>query len=261
MFFGISHENMIEASGFRSSMSARQNWASVLAVVVVGVLILGAMDYTFSLTTSQVSSLSQQNSSLNQQVSGGNAEISSLDQQIGSLNQQVNSANQQISTLVNQVSTLEQRTLSVVTMTNTVISVVSTTISVTSTVTSVSAVPTSSLVIVADSYSNSTYTFTFQVHNNENYTIYAQVSASLYGGFVGGNCQSTLVGNFISQLYTFDPGMTTQTTLDLALGSYTGCANPSTNVVDNIMVDFTLPPSTPVSPTYSFNVVPSYVIS
>ncbi len=136
-----------------------------------------------------------------------------------------------------------------------------TSVTATSTVTSISAVPQSALVIIADAYNSTTYTFTFQVHNNENYTIYAQISAALSGVYVGGNCNSNNVGSFISQVYTFSPRTTTQTSMNLVLGSYTGCANPSTNAVTSFTMSLVVPPSTSVSPTYNFNVVPSYSIS
>lgn len=234
-------------------MSSQSN-ASVMATVIVGIIIVaGLVGYTFYTNSSSLSSLSGQNANLKQQLSG-------VSQQESTLGQQVSNLNQQVSTLNQQVSVLQQKTIQVVTVSNTVEVIETTTSTTTSTVTSVTAVPESALVVVVDTYNNSTHVFTFQVQNNQNYTIYAQISATLFGGFVGGNCQSTVVGSFISQIYTFNPRTTTQTSMNLALGSYTGCANPSTNVVNSLTMSLIIPPSTSASPAYNFNVVPSYTI-
>jgi hypothetical protein len=96
-----------------------QNWSSIAASIVVGLLIVGALFYTFSQTSSRVSSLSSQNAGLF-------AENANLQGQVSSLGQ--------------QVSTLEQRTLEVVTMTNTVIELEPTTLVTTATETYTSTV-------------------------------------------------------------------------------------------------------------------------
>ena len=69
----------------------RQEW-SIVATVVVGLLVFGSIYYTYTQTSSKVSSLSAQNAALSQQV-----------------------------------AVLEQRTVQVVTLTNTVVSVQTTT--------------------------------------------------------------------------------------------------------------------------------------
>ena len=251
-----------------------QGNSSVIAAIAVGAVIVCAVVYGIYSSDSSFSALSEQNTSLKGQIASLNQQISNVYQQESSLSEQNSNLgsqitglsqqnvglNQQLSNLQQQVSTLEQRTLSVVTVSNTVVYVQTTSVTTTSTVTSITAVPISALVIVADSYNSSTDTFTFQAHNNQNYTIYAQVSATLFGNFVGGACQSTNVGSFISQVYTFNPRTTTQTTLNLALGSYTSCASSVANVVNSLTMSLVVPPSTSVSPTYNFNVVPSYTI-
>jgi hypothetical protein len=95
--------------------------ASVAATVVVGLLILGAMFYTYAQTSSEASSLSSQNARLSAQNLVLQSEIA---------NQQ-SVFQQQISSIGRQVSTLEQRTLTVVTLTETYVSI-ETTVSTTS---------------------------------------------------------------------------------------------------------------------------------
>jgi uncharacterized coiled-coil protein SlyX len=192
--------------------------------------------------------LSEQNANLNQQLSSQN-------QQISGLGQQVSNGNQQISSLNQQVSTLEQRTITAVTATNTVVTVETTTSLVTTTLTSISAVPESALIITADSYNNATYTFTFQAQNTQNYIVYAQLSASLWGqgGFESCDGQA---GTFVSQVLTFNPGAVVTIQLSLALATYAGFCG--VNPLTSIEANFVVAPSTPVSPTYTFIVVPNY---
>jgi uncharacterized coiled-coil protein SlyX len=239
-------------------------------VIVAAIVIMGLVGYSYYTTSSSLSSLSEQNSDLNQQLLNLNQQVSNGNQQISGLNQQVSNGNQQVSSLSQQVSTLEQKTLTVVTQTNTVVNVETTTslvtttqISlvtttqtslVTTTQTSISSVPQSSLIMTGDSYNNVTHTFTFQVQNTENYIIYAQLSASLWGQTnFGCNGQA---GTFISQVYTFNPGTVITTQLSLALGSYSGFCGG--NPLSSIQANFVIPQSTAVSPTYTFIVVPNY---
>jgi archaellum component FlaC len=254
-------------------MSMQFSRISVIATVIVGLLVIGSVYYFVSQSSaqesSQISALSQQNANLNgqvanlgqqlgnsnnQQIASLNQQITNLDGQIGSLNQQVGAGNQRISSLQQQVSTLEQNTATVITVSNTVETVVTTTSVTTTTVTSVTQVPQSTLVVVQDSYSNTTKTFTFQVQNTQSYTVYAQLSASLWGqSSFGCNGQ---IGTFISQVYAFNPGTVTSTTLDLHLGQYVGFCGG--NPVTSLQMNFVIPQSTAVSPTYSFNIVPGY---
>lgn len=92
------------------------NWATIGATVVVGLLVFGAVYYTYSQTSSQMSSLSSQNAKLS-------AENADLQNGISSL--QVN-FQQQVSSLGQQVSVLEQRTVQVVTNYETIVSVMPT---------------------------------------------------------------------------------------------------------------------------------------
>ena len=221
-------------------MSAQNN-TQVIATVLVGVIVVaGLVGYSYYTMSSKLTSMSSQNASLGQQLTG--------------LSQQVSNGNQQMSSLSQQVSTLQQRTLTVVTMTNTIVTVQTTTSVETTTQTSISAVPQSSLVITGDSYNNTTHTFTFQVQNNQNYIVYAQLSATLWGS-TSFECNGQ-AGTFVSQVYTFAADAVTTTQLSLALGSYSGFCGG--NPLSSIQMNFVIPQSTPVSLTYTFLVVPNY---
>jgi len=219
-------------------------------------MVLAVVGYGYITTSSNLSSVSSENVRLGNQIDG--------------LNQQVSNGNEQIAGLGQQVSVLQQRTQTVLTETNTVVSIVptvstvtttqtslvttTTTSLVTRTVTSITAVPQSSLIVTANSYDNASHTFTFQVQNSENYTIYAQLSASLWGqSSFGCNGQA---GTFVSQVYTFLPGAVVSTQLSLTLGSYSGFCGG--NPLSSIQMNFIIPQSTPVSPTYTFIIVPNY---
>lgn len=115
------------------------------------------------------------------------------------------------------------------------------------------------LVIVSDTYGNATKTFTFEVRNNQNFTLYAQLSASLWGQgslYCSPPGEPGQAGSYISQVYTFPPKITTTTTLDLIYGNYVGFCGG--NPVTSLQMSFFIPPSTAVSPTYSFDIVPGY---
>jgi uncharacterized coiled-coil protein SlyX len=246
--------------------------SSVISSIIVGALIIAAVGATYYLTSSQVSSLSAQNtnlegqvgslgdqlSGLNQQVASQDQQMSSQNQQIGSLNQQVSNLNQQIGNANGQISSLSQQistqTVKVVTETDTVNNIVTTTYVTTETLTSITEVPMSTLVVLSDTYSNATKTFTFQVQNTENYTVHAQLSASLWGQTSFG-CNGQ-IGSYISQVYTFGPNSETTTVLNLTLGQYVGFCG--TNPTSSLQMNYVIPQSTAVSPTYSFNIVPGY---
>ena len=254
---------------------SRQVSGSLVAIIAVAIIVVGGFVFAYYNTSNefgslssqnaglsqQAANLSQQNANLNQQVAGLNQQNANLNQQLSSvsqqnsnLNQQVANLNQQLNGLNQAVSTLEQRTVQVVTMTSVVVTVETTTSVSTTTLTSISQVPQSTLVVLSDTYSNATKTFTFQVQNTQNYTVYAQLSASLWGqGNLYCNGQA---GSYISQIYTFNPRSITATTLDLTLGQYVGFCGG--NPVTSLQMNYVIPQSTTVSPTYSFNIVPGY---
>lgn len=247
-----------------------QSSAPIIAVLVVAIILLGAVGYGDYSNSTALSSLSQQNTGLNDQLSALSQQNSNLNQQLSDQNQQISNLDGQVGSLGQQVSSLAQETQTVLTMTNDIISIETTTSvqtttqtslvtttqtsTLTSTETSISSVPQSTLIITGDSYSNATYTFTFQVQNTQDYVVYAQLSASLWGQ--GGTFCNGQVGTFVSQVYTFNPGVTTTTQLNLNLGSYVGFCGG--NPLSSIQMNFVVPQSTAVSPTYTFIVVPNY---
>jgi hypothetical protein len=115
-------------------------------------------------------------------------------------------------------------------------------------------VPLSPLVIVGDTYSNATHTFTLNVKNTLNVTVYAQIDAVLYGTTDAENCNGA-AGSYISQVYTFIPMSVTVTQLILGSGLYNGCAG---NPITNLTLFYMAAQSTAVSVHYAFNIVPVY---
>jgi len=115
-------------------------------------------------------------------------------------------------------------------------------------------VPVSTLVVIGDSYDSATHTFTLNVQNTLNMTVYAQISATLKGTTSLENCDG-VAGSYISQTYTFPPKSVTVTQLDLASGLYNGCAG---NPITSLSMYYMVSQSTAVSLIYMFNIVPVY---
>ncbi len=115
-------------------------------------------------------------------------------------------------------------------------------------------VPLSTLVVIGDSYDSTTGTFTFSVQNTLNITVYAQISAVLYGTTSLENCNS-VAGSYISQVYSFLPTSVTVTQLSLASGLYNGCAG---NPITSLNMYYMVAQSTAVSMTYTFNIIPGF---
>jgi hypothetical protein len=219
--------------------SSQSNVRVIASVIVTTIIVVGFVGYGYYATSSSLASISRQNTSLSQQLSGVNAQASNLNQQVSNINQEISNLNQ-------QVSALEQKTLMEVTMTDTVVTVETTTSLVTTTQTSISAVPQSALIIVADSYDNNTYTFTFQVENTQNYTIFAQINSQLSGDC---GCGISGMGFFISQVYQLNPNSMTPVNYNLTLTSLNGNLNQSPSL---ITVDMLTGSGVVVSPTYTF---------
>ena len=117
-----------------------------------------------------------------------------------------------------------------------------------------SAAPLTTLVIVAESYNNASATFTFTVRNNLNVTVYAQLSALLYGQ--GAYLCDGNAGSYTSQVYAFHSNSNTTTQLVLSQGDYDGCG---TSPIDNVWVEFlAASQSVQVSQAYTFVVIPPY---
>jgi len=114
-------------------------------------------------------------------------------------------------------------------------------------------VPLSSLVVVGNSYNATSDTFTFNVKNNLNVTVYAQLESEIYG--TGGEDCSNEAGTFISQVYYFPSGEVTATKLSLPAGVYSGCA---ANPITSVSVQYWASQQVRVSPQYTFQIFPVY---
>jgi len=197
-------------------------WSPVAASVLVGLLILGAVYYTYTMTASQMSTLSSQNESLS-------AEYSALQNGTSGLQTDL----QQISTLRQQISTLEQRTLSVVTMTDTVIKIQTTTSLSTASITSTS---------------TSTVTSTLSIHPiPDNVTVYLVASGQYedYAITLGSSfAESGSVGSnqTASQSFNVTPvyqGETISVSITLNCPAYVGPSGSASLYLNGSMVAHT----------------------
>lgn len=113
-------------------------------------------------------------------------------------------------------------------------------------------IPQSTLVIVESSYDNTTNIFTFVVQNTQDTLVYAQLYANFY------SLNNGHMGQYYSQMYSFNPGQNTTTTLNLhdPIYYYFG-ANA---YISSLAMKFIAAPDIEVSPTYTFNVVPYWII-
>jgi len=155
-----------------------QGSSSVIATIVVGVIIIGAVAYGVYSTNSGLSALSEQNTSLKEQVVG-------LGQQVSTVNAQVSALSSQNSNLNQQISVLEQRTMTVVTVSNTVVMVETTT-----SVTTVTSISTSTVYPVPN---NVTILFT-QVVGTFSYSIIA--GSTTYAGSSGATLSIPIIPVF-----------------------------------------------------------------
>ena len=85
---------------------------------------------------------------------------------------------------------------------------------------SVTQVPDSALVITNESYSNSTNTVSLSVQSTEDYTIYAQFSATMYGNPCCGFGDTA--GSYTSSVLQFSPLTTTDVSFNIVLANYYG---------------------------------------
>jgi hypothetical protein len=114
-------------------------------------------------------------------------------------------------------------------------------------------VPLSSVTVVGDTYNAANYTFTIDVRNNLNISVYAQLEAELYG--TGGSDCSGIAGSYVSQVYSLPPGAVVATKLPLSAGVYQGCAS---NPVTSLSVQYMASQQVRVSPQYTFQIAPPY---
>lgn len=111
----------------------------------------------------------------------------------------------------------------------------------------------STLTVVTESYNAASNTLDFNVRNNLNVIVYAQFNAVLYGTGLY-PCDGS-VGTYTSQLYQFQPGSVTTTTLSLSQVVYNGCGK---GPVVSVALVYTVPESVQVSASYAFDVSPPY---
>ena len=186
---------------------------------------------------------SSNQTALAQQKSAYDTQISALQGQISTIQTQLASAEQQESADSNAISSLQSSVTSIQTQLPTI-----------------SRVPQATLVITNDVYNSGNTTFTFTVKNTQNYTVYAQLSATVEGDT--GSCPSFDVYIYASQIYNFTPRETISVPLNLALSSQSVAAgsysNPACSSVNEAIVQFILPQSTAISSTYDFTVSPNY---
>lgn len=246
------------------------------AILGIIILVFGAVEfYTYDSMSSQ---LNTSKSNLDSQISTLQASIDSLTTTLDSLqnsvaqNQQTQSSTaQQVVSMQGTLQTLQSKLASLSSSLNsteasgsafqaqTLQQVQNLTASIQALSGKLAAltpqVPLSTLVIVGNSYDNASNTFEFIVQNTQNFTVYAQLSATLWGT----NCiYYNSQGTYLSPVYTFKPLANTTTTLNLALGAYQSnqfCGH--TPVVD-LTMSYVVAPSTAVSQTYTFNVIPNY---
>jgi uncharacterized protein YoxC len=116
-------------------------------------------------------------------------------------------------------------------------------------------IPLTTLVIVGSSYDNVTNAFTFEVKNNLNSSVFAQLSAVVEGTTSNPDLCNGVAGSYISGVTSFGPLSVTPSVLSLPSITYNGCA---TNPVTTVTVIYVASNSTQVSKGYSFSVVPAY---
>ncbi len=128
----------------------------------------------------------------------------------------------------------------------------------TNTVTSsITQVPDTALVITNESYSNATKTMSLLVENTENYTIYAQFSATMNGNPCCG--YSNPAGTYSSSVFQFFPLSTTNVSYNITDADYYGdCITYVTSAQLFLFVQG-VPTYTQVSGTYTFEIAPSFL--
>jgi len=245
-----------------------------MAALVIAIIALGGNFFVLATENSQIS---QNNSALSTQIAGLEKSLNSLQTAADTLQSQLSQSQQAQSAQSQQVSILKENLTNVQSELTDVASELSSNSSsgaafqsyvyaqlakISTSLQSLTdrldalapQVPLSTLVITGDNFSKTTDTFTFSVENTLDVTVYAQIDALLYGTTTRENCDF-VAGTYISQMYTFQPDTATVTTLALASGLYNGCAG---NPVSSLSLYYMVPPSTAVSLTYQFNVVPGY---
>jgi hypothetical protein len=235
------------------------------AALVIALVALGGNFFVLQMENSQ---MDKNNSALSSQINGLQNSINSLQTAMSTMGKQLSTQGKQISILQSNLTDIQSRLTNMTKEFNSnrsinlafqgwvyyQLHIMNVTLQTLTGRLLAIQVPLSTLVIVGDSYSSATNTFTFNVQNTLNLTVYAQINAVLYGTTSAENCNGA-VGSYISNVYTFSPMSVTVTQLSLASGLYNGCAG---NPVTNLDLYYMASQSIAVSMTYKFNIVPEY---
>jgi hypothetical protein len=209
--------------------------AKVAVAIAILSLIVTASASVYLYSSNQTA-LAQQKSAYDTQISALQGQISTIQTQLASAEQQESADSSAISSLQSSVTSIQTQ------------------------LPTISRVPQATLVITNDVYNSENATFTFTVKNTQNYTVYAQLSATVEDDST--RCPSFDVYIYTSQIYNFTPRETISVPLNLTLSSESVAAgsysNPACSSVNEAIVQFILPQSTAISPTYDFTVFPTY---
>jgi hypothetical protein len=130
----------------------------------------------------------------------------------------------------------------------------STTTSVTTLTTTIETVPSTTLLVTSDSYSNATKTVSMTVENTENYTVYAQFSATMYGNPCCGF--GNTAGSYSSSVIQFNPLSATNVPFVLTQGNYYG---DCVGYISSVQLSYSISgQSSPVSGSYTFPISPAF---
>lgn len=216
--------------------------SSVIAVTTVLVVILSAFGSYYVTATP-----------LNAQVSSDQTSIIMYEVNVSSYQSEVSSMSAHPSTTTLTTTSISTTTTtSVQNITRTTLETVT---SVTTYTYRINQVPSSALVVSSESYSNATKSVTMSVLNTENYTIYAQVSATMFGNPCCG--YGNTAGTVTSSVFQFNPFSSTSVSFDIADGSYNGFC---IGYISSVQLFFTTAtqPSSQASGTYTFQISPQF---
>ncbi|MDG7000771.1 MAG: hypothetical protein JRN15_16890 [Nitrososphaerota archaeon] len=190
-----------------------------------------------------------------------NAQVSSYQTSISSYESNVSSYQSIVSSMSAHPSTTTLTTTSISTSTTTSIhNITYTTLeTVTSTTTytyRIDQVPSSALVVTAESYSNATKLITMTVQNTENYTVYAQVSATMYGNPCCGF--GNVAGSYSSTVFQFNPLASSIISFSITQGNYYGDCIGYVSTVQLYFTVATQSGSSQASGNYTFQISPAF---
>jgi hypothetical protein len=235
------------------------------AALVIALVALGG---NFFVLQSENSRMDQNNSVLSSQIKGLQDSLDSLQTAVNTLGSQLSAQAKQASVLQSNLTDVKSQLANVIKEFNSnrsedlafqgwvyyQLRVINTTLQTLNESLFALQIPLSTLVVISDSYSDATNTFTLNVQNTLNITVYAQINAVMVGTTSEETCDG-VAGSYISQVYTFSPMSVTVTQLSLASGLYNGCGG---NPITSLDLYYMIAPSTAVSRTYLFDIIPVY---